>query len=110
MLYFDGKNPSNFSQAKYHSKYFGLLWVKIDMASDEEIDTSLLRKGSKGMSPCLEESFVFGGVQLSKRSSRRPQDGLWAVLEGALTKPPSKSKLLVAAESVEPPRKRHHRF
>jgi len=22
------KNPSNFSLAKFHSKYFGLLWVK----------------------------------------------------------------------------------
>jgi len=23
-----GKNPSNFFKAKFHSKYFGLLWVK----------------------------------------------------------------------------------
>jgi len=23
-----GKNPFNFSEAKFHSKYFGLLWVK----------------------------------------------------------------------------------
>jgi len=25
---FLGKNPSNFSEAEFHSKYFGLLWVK----------------------------------------------------------------------------------
>jgi len=26
--FLNGKNPSNFSEAKFHFKYFGLLWVK----------------------------------------------------------------------------------
>jgi len=28
-LYFSGKNPSDFSQSKFHSKYFVLLWVNL---------------------------------------------------------------------------------
>ena len=28
IAYFNGKNPSNFSWAKFHSKYHGRLWVK----------------------------------------------------------------------------------
>jgi len=24
------KNPSNFSEAKFHAEYFGLLWVKVN--------------------------------------------------------------------------------
>jgi len=30
IAYLSGKNPSNFSQANFHSKYFRLLWVKVD--------------------------------------------------------------------------------
>ena len=26
-----GKNPFYFSSAEFHSKYFGLLWVKVDI-------------------------------------------------------------------------------
>jgi len=28
-----GNNPSNFSLAKFHSKYFGLLWVKGELST-----------------------------------------------------------------------------
>jgi len=28
IVYFNGKHPLNLSFVKFHSKYFGLLWVK----------------------------------------------------------------------------------
>jgi len=32
IAYFSGKNPSNYYYAKFDSKYFGLLWVKVDIS------------------------------------------------------------------------------
>jgi len=31
LLLLMGKNPFYFSSAEFHSKYFGLLWVKVDI-------------------------------------------------------------------------------
>jgi len=33
-----GKNPSNFSKTKFHSKYFGLLWVDLKMTCARSVD------------------------------------------------------------------------